>query len=113
MTNVIPPMTDSLGRYWKQPPRERILVDDTHALMAERDFLALLEYSSTKPGVVYPGKMWRRHDGIYDKNCPRDRCRWLLCWYGEVPGNPKVCSVNFRDVLLHDAPDPNASKDSA
>lgn len=93
----IPPMTDPLGAYWEQPGREAILVDGTHAVMTQRTFDALAEYSSTYPTGVYPGKMWRRDDGAYD---PRPGRRvWLLCWYG-LHADPGRCSINFREILI-------------
>lgn len=88
-THEIPPITDPLGRYWEQPSRDAILVDETHAAMAPRTFDQLSNYSATNPSGVYPGKMWRRQlMGV-----------WLLCWYGEC-GNPDLCSINTRVVLL-------------
>lgn len=100
MKNSIPPITDPLGRYWDQPPIERIAIDDTHALMTHEDFTLLPEYSASMPSGVYPGKMWRRRDGAFDPRCrPEDR-RWLLCWYGIVPGDATVCSNNFREILI-------------
>jgi hypothetical protein len=101
-------MTDLNGKYWIQPLREHILTDDKHAVMST--FADLPEYSSTKPSGVYPGKMWRRHDGIHDMNRRAAYIRgeitlpWLLCWYGpdEVRDNRVVCSINFREILLTD-----------
>jgi hypothetical protein len=91
--NEIPLMTDPLGRYWDQPPRDAIALDDTHALMTERAFEQLPEYSRTTPSGVYPGKMWR--------HCTKDG-DWYLCWFGIVDGNPKVCSNNARRILRVD-----------
>ena len=100
MNTTIPPITDPMGRHWEQPPAHSILLDDTHAVMTEQTFCQLAEYSGSTPSGVYPGKMWRRHDGLFDRRCkPEDR-RWLLCWFGEVPDNPKVCSNNFRVILV-------------
>ena len=93
---MIPAMTDPMGRYWNQPPRDRIVVDETHALMDSSTFKALPEYSGTIPTGVYPGKMWRRHDGIFDQKATRKR--WLLCWYGE--DRDGKCEILFREVLL-------------
>lgn len=81
---------------WQQPPRESILIDKTHALMTRTTFEKLAEYSSTMPSGVYPGKLWRRHDGIYDRKCKTPR--WLLCWYGAV--NADKCPIEFREVLI-------------
>lgn len=90
MTPEIPQITDPLGRYWEQPSRDGILVDDKHALMDYRTFEKLLDYSSSQPTGVYPGKMWRsrRRDG------------WVLCWYGDVTEDGKVCWTFTRPVLF-------------
>lgn len=95
---MIPAMTDPLGRHWRQPAIEQISLDDTHALMNESTFQQLSDYSSSYPSGVYPGKMWRRHDGLFDRSCPADRRRWLLCWYGEDIGGK--CFIHIREVLL-------------
>lgn len=93
---LIPPITDPLGRHWKQPARNAIVIDDTHALMDGRTFDALADYSRSFPSGVYPGKMWKAilHDGS----------AWLR-WYGYAgPGmDPKrYCSNNERRILLTD-----------
>lgn len=90
MSNFIPPMTDPRGRYWSQPPATAITIDDTHALLSHATINALMEYSTSTPSGVYPGKMWKcQHEG-----------RWYLRWYGIVPGNDSVCSNNWREILL-------------
>lgn len=94
----IPAMTDPMGQNWSQPNRFDIEVDGTHALMSDAAFRRLPEYSGTIPTGVYPGKMWRRHDGVYDPRCPVEKRRWLLCWYGEDNGGR--CAIEFREVLL-------------
>lgn len=93
---MIPPMTHELGRYWHQPPRTAILVDDKHAVMSRASFKQLAEYSSSRPSGVYPGKMWKAItlDGTA-----------YLCWYGIVPGRDDLCSNNTRRILIaEDAP---------
>lgn len=57
MKNTIPPITDPMGRHWRQPSVASIALDDTHALMDDATFQALPEYSATRPSGVYPGKM--------------------------------------------------------
>jgi hypothetical protein len=85
----IPPMTDPLGRYWDQPNRDAIAVDETQAMMTKDTLLALLDYSASIPSGVYPGKMWR---------CDDRNGGWLLVWYGtEREGR---CSINRRKVIL-------------
>lgn len=95
----IPPITHPLGRSWNQPNRARIEIDDKFALMSQRTFDELADYSCSRPSGVYEGKMWKRHDGIYDPDCdPADHV-WLLCWYGfsEKPG---MVSNNHREIVI-------------
>lgn len=90
---TIPPITHSLGRYWDQPPAEEVAVmqiDQTHALLTKRAFRQLQEYTQTLPSGVYAGKMWKAQDGG----------RWMLRWYGIVPGRCDVCSNNQREILI-------------
>ena len=94
----IPPITDPMGRNWDQPDRKLIEVDGKHALMDRTSFEQLKEYSSTIPTGVYPGKMWKRHDGEFDPRCRPQDCRWLLCWYGPVQDDR--CGINFREIIL-------------
>lgn len=101
MSTVIPPITDPMGKYWNQPSRDQIEVDDTHALMSQQTFKQLPEYSTTFPTGVYDGKMWRRHDGVCDPNRDPSNCKWLLCWYGPSD-KPDRCSIEFREVLIVD-----------
>ena len=86
----IPAMTHPLSRYWDQPARDRVLVDDEHAVIARADFEKLAEYSTTYPDGKYVGKMWRRRSGPDD---------WLLCWYGEAD-EPDMLTINFRKLLV-------------
>lgn len=87
--NVVPPMTHPLGQYWKQPAPSAVLLDDTHALMSQRDFESLPEYSATMPSGVYPGKTWRA----------QWRGRWFFRWYGECD-DPTKCTNNQREVIV-------------
>lgn len=91
MDHPIPPMTHPLGRHWHQPPRERVEVDGTHALLQQGDFERLPEYSTTLPSGVYPGKMWRRQERPG---------QWWLVWFGIVAGDETRCSINRREILL-------------
>lgn len=91
--NAIPPITDPLGRHWRQPSRSNVAVDDTHAVMTQRSFNLLPEYSSSMPTGVYPGKMWKL---ITREGVP------YLCWYGIVEGRDDLCSNNNRQILICD-----------
>lgn len=98
---MIPAMTHPLSRHWDQPPAERVLVDDTHALMSPETFAALAEYSTSMPSGVYEGKMWKRRDGAFEyaQRRRQEPPEWLLCWYG--PGEaPETCSVEWRRILV-------------
>lgn len=99
--NVIPPITHPLGQHWDQPSTSSILIDDTHALMTRETFNALHEYSATFPTGVYEGKMWKRHDGVFDS---KFRARggvptWKLVWFGYCD-DPNAVSNNCRDILI-------------
>ena len=89
--NMIPEMTDPLGKHWPQPKRSKILIDDTHALMDKETFDQLLEYSSSLPSGVYEGKMWKKAFGLDHE--------WQLGWYGSSD-SPGLCSVKFRVILI-------------
>jgi hypothetical protein len=98
--NVVPPMVDPHGRYWEQPDPARMLIDDTHAVMTPAAFAELKEYSASIPSGVYVGKMWKRHDGVYDPRCKPADYRWLLCWFGESERGPDYCTTNCREILV-------------
>lgn len=86
-----------------RPATSNILIDDTHALMTRRTFEDLPEYSATNPTGAYEGKMWRRHDGAFDREflARGGKPVWLLCWYGESE-LPDFVSNNSREILLAD-----------
>ena len=105
--HVIPAMTDPLGKYFRQPRREAILIGQDTAFMSRATFDALPEYSTTNPSGVYPGKMWKAElfgyvrTGEYTKrNSWQGTGVWELRWFGIVPGNDKVCSNNSRVIVL-------------
>lgn len=93
-THPIPAMTDPMGKHWDQPPREEILVDDRVAVMTEKTFRKLHEYSYSNPTGVYPGKMWCR---LY--RISPSQTGYLLCWYG-VSSDPNMCTNNNRPILI-------------
>lgn len=102
-SNVIPPMTHPYGKYWDQPSTSDILLDDSHALMSRRTFESLREYSATNPTGAYEGKMWRRHDGAFDRGflAAGGKPEWLLCWYG-IDESADFVSNNSRKIILID-----------
>lgn len=84
---MIPEMTDPLGAHWRQPAREAILLDDTHAVMTPETAAMLAAYDWSTPTGCYPGKMWR--------------CREWLCWFGEE-NERGYCAIHSREILIVD-----------
>ena len=87
---IIPQITEPLGKYWRQPDRKYIELDDTHALMSEQTFLELADYSFSRPTGVYQGKMWRTK---YNKD-------WVLHWYELDNKNSTMYIQMFRYILV-------------
>ena len=87
--NKIPRISDPMGKHWKQPPVERIVLDDTHAMVDQAGFTMLRDYSCSMPSGVYEGKMWKAKVGE----------TWYLRWYGacDTPGH---VSNNQRELLV-------------
>ncbi|MGI2183387.1 hypothetical protein ACRN9F_14210 [Shewanella oncorhynchi] len=86
--NVIPPMTNPMGKGWTQPKPCDIELDDTHALMSKSDFDRLPVYSWSYPSGVYPGKMW----------AAKVDTGFQLRWFGNDENGR--CQINSRSVLI-------------
>lgn len=84
--NTIPEMTDPLGKYWEQPDRAKILVDEKYALMEKEDFEMLHNYECSFPSGAYIGKMWRRNN--------------LLYWYDVSEKGQNFCKTKCREIIL-------------
>lgn len=91
--DVIPAITDPLGKHWRQPARDRILVDDKHAVMDRAALSELAEYSRSMPTGAYPGKMWRCAL-VADSRADS----WLLCWFDYL--DDQNCSIHTREILI-------------
>jgi hypothetical protein len=86
---IIPDMIHPLGKYWQQPNRDNILIDDTYALMSKHTLDELHEYSMSIPTGVYTGKMWKVK--VFGK--------WILKWFGNE--NYKgLLSILSREILI-------------
>ncbi len=70
-------------------------MDDKLVLLTPRQFGQLLDYSSSMPSGVYPGKCWRRAQLVRVGTEWRRSGKWLLGWYG-AHEDPKLCSNNWR-----------------
>lgn len=90
-SNVIPEMVHPLGKHWKQPDRNKIEIDDTHALMELNTFHELLEYSTNMPTGVYIGKMWKRE---------LVRGKWELGWFSKCDEEGFFLNNNYRHILI-------------
>jgi hypothetical protein len=62
-------------------------------LITREEFYNLPEYSASNPTGVYYGKMWRRHNGIYDLEfrARGGNPKWMICQYLPHPTNHKLC----------------------
>lgn len=98
----IPPMTSELGKFWKQPNRREIEIDDKYALLSQAAFNELADYTSSQPSGVYPGKMWRqRFITLWPIEPRRGKGVgvWYLCWFG-LSHDPDKCSNHYRRILI-------------
>lgn len=82
--NYIPISQIPKERYWRQPDRSEIIVDDTHALMSLSAFNELQDYPEKYHAYRYVGKMCRDKDLFY--------------WYGHHRDENMV-SLHFRRIL--------------
>lgn len=91
---IIPPISDPLGKSWQQPHRRFIELDATHALMSEQTFKGLPEYSMSDPSGVYEGRMWKSYSQFTGE--------WYLRWYQvvEQPSYHKGCCIHSREILI-------------
>jgi len=89
---MIPDITHPLGKNIVQPDKNKIVIDETHAIMSTKILNQLSEYSSSIPTGVYEGKMWK---------CNDRKGGWLLCWFGPSK-DPTMCSINNRKIIIDD-----------
>lgn len=98
--NVIPPITEPMGKNWRQPDPAGFIIDATHVIMSQADFDNLLEYSGSQPTGVYPGKMWKSHVGVYSPRVKEEDCYWVLRWFGYSEKGEQFCSNNHRKIII-------------
>ena len=87
-----------------QPDRSLIYMDNECALMARSTFERLDEYSCSVPTGQVIGKMWRRHDGAFDRafTITGGTPVWLLYWYArDENGNTMI---HTRKIVIALAP---------
>lgn len=88
----IPRMTHELSRYWDQPSQDKILIDDKYAVMDQKTFDELGEYSCSVPTGTYTGKMWKLHVRKGDS--------WWLRWYGNENEDGTIDIHNRRILII-------------
>lgn len=96
----IPPITDPMGKSWRQPDPENFVIDDTHVIMSQRDFDQLAEYSTSNPSGVYPGKCWKAERLEFEGRGFRRTGQWFLRWFGESEIGPGYCSNHQREIII-------------
>lgn len=86
----IPPMTDPLSVHWKQPNPDNIIIDNKSALMSEKDFKLLPDYSLSRPTGLYQGKMWKSEftNG------------WFLAFVVSDPNDANYVFTFWREILI-------------
>jgi len=86
---IIPPITDPLGKSWKQPHGSFIELDDSYSLMSDHTFKALKEYSTTIPTGIYDGKIWKEFANG----------EWYLVWFAPDK-DPDKARIEKRKILI-------------
>lgn len=100
--NVIPPITDDLGRYgaWSQPKPGDIKLEGEYAEMGLAVFERLHEYSASVPTGRYSGKMWKmnasRRLGVFSVPYDENGEVWYLRWYGVVDDENRLAIYSRR-----------------
>ncbi len=57
--DIIPEMTDPMGRHWVQPNRKDLFFCNIRVHLTIKDFNLLRDYSWSNPTGTYAGKMWK------------------------------------------------------
>lgn len=92
--NVIPPITDPLGRGWEQPDTKEILVDDDYAVMSKKAFDELKDYTASQPTTLYNGKMWKIR--VRSKDSPL----WVLRYCCNEDKEKNLIDIAARKILI-------------
>jgi len=101
-SNTIPPMTHPLSKAWNQPDTKFIEITDEYAIMSQKTFNALMNYSHSQPSGVYEGKMWKSEVRYSKQNFALRQTfydKWYLKWYG-FSADPDCCSNNKREIII-------------
>ena len=98
---MIPEMTHKLGRYWDQPDRSEIEVDDSHAMMSQETLDKLSDYSLSIPTGAYEGKMWKSHKAVRRNGDGWSHGDgWLLRWFAPSTVDLEKVRVVTREILI-------------
>jgi hypothetical protein len=97
---AIPPITDPLGRHWRQPDMTQVEITSEHARLTQAQFDSLSDYSTSYPSGVYHGKCWKAQGTeTLDGGRWRWTGTWFLRWYDHHE-DPKKCSIKQREIII-------------
>lgn len=98
--DIIPPMTDPLGKYWEQPELSKIkIAGNVEALMTRATFKEIKDYTASRPTGLYVGKMWRRNEAYKENGVFSDN--WML-YYCDHHNDPGYVSIRAIKIFLLD-----------
>jgi len=92
--NIIPPITHPWGSSWVQPNPKNIIMDKDYAVMTERDFNLLPDYTASEPTGKYNGKMWK---GEFNTSSGK---KWYLCWCHDENTVSQEIYISYREILI-------------
>lgn len=92
--NIIPPITHPWGKVWIQPNPKDIILDDEYAVMKQKDFDLLADYTASEPTGKYNGKMWK---GEFNTAYGR---KWYLCWCHDENSVSQEIYISYREILI-------------
>lgn len=92
---VIPPMTDPLSVYWKQPSLDGMKIFRGEIWMTQSQFDKLADYTFSKPTGCYDGKCWKKQ-----WQRPGGPLVWLMCWFAPIPENTTHCTTKTLQIFI-------------
>lgn len=84
---------DDIRRHSAPGSYPPICFDNEHFLISRKDWIALPDYSCTKPSGVYDGKCWKSLLGNE---------WWIGCYIEEDPPHPNGMLTPYRRALIVD-----------
>lgn len=93
LSDIIPPMTNPLGRGWDQPDLSKILYDAPEhvAIMDKKTLSKFLDYTGSRPMGVYEGKCW-----VENYKTP------VLVYFDFYPENASMIKIKRIPIAITD-----------